>query len=197
MRIAIYARTSTKDKQDVDNQLLQLRAYVLTQKEWTIEREYIDQESGASSNRAMFKELFLDAYQKKFDCLLFWDLSRFSREGVLKTLQHLKTLTEYGVKWRSFTQPYLDTMGPFGDAIVGILAALAQQERENLRARIKAGIARARAEGKQVGRGKHIYDREEVFRLRELGKSYREIGRELGVSRTEVMRILKKGRDWE
>ena len=191
MRVAIYARTSTKDKQDVSNQLHQLRDY--TEKQgWVIAKEYVDQESGASSDRAKFQEMFQGAYQKQFDCLLFWDLSRLSREGVLKTLQHLQRLTEYGVKWRSFTQPYLDTMGPFGDAIVGILAALAQQERESHIARVKAGMARAKREGKDMGRPKKIYDRQKVVDLRGEGKSYRAIGKELGISRTQVMRDLRE-----
>jgi DNA invertase Pin-like site-specific DNA recombinase len=175
MRVALYARTSTKDKQDVSNQLHQLRDYCSKQPDWEIVTEYVDQESGASSDRAKFKAMFVGASQKKFDCLLFWDLSRLSREGVLKTLQHLQRLTEYGVKWRSFTQPYLDTMGPFGDAIIGVLAALAQQERESHIKRVNAGIDRARREGKELGRPKKIYDRERVVELRRGGMSYRAI----------------------
>jgi DNA invertase Pin-like site-specific DNA recombinase len=61
--------------------------------------------------------------------LLFWSLARLSREGVLETLQHLQRLTSYGIAWRSFTEQYLDSTGIFREAVIGILAAIAKQER--------------------------------------------------------------------
>ncbi len=131
MKVALYARTSTKEKQEVGNQLEQLRRYA-KRRRWKLVREYVDRESGSNSERAEFRRLFENAYQGRFDVVLFWDLSRFSREGVLKTLQHLQRLSDYGVKWKSLTQEYLDSTGPFGDALIALLAALAQQERETM-----------------------------------------------------------------
>ena len=61
--------------------------------------------------------------------MLFWSLDRFSREGVLATLQYLQRLTSYGVGWRSFTEQYLDSCGIFRDAALSILATIAAQER--------------------------------------------------------------------
>ena len=188
--VALYARVSTKDRQEVKNQLVELRRYARRQR-WKVVEEYVDRESGAKADRPKFKKLFLDAHQGKFDLLLFWDLSRLSREGALRTLQHLQRLTDYGVQWRSHTQPYLDSMGPFGDAIVSLLAALAQQERETIRARVKAGMDRAKKEGKHVGRPKKIFDRGKARRLREAGGSYRAIASQLGVSTMTARRACQ------
>ncbi len=93
MKIAIYARVSTKDKgQDTENQLVQLREFAAKQ-QWTISREYIDRETGSTSDREQFQAMFADASRRKFDLLLFWSLDRLSREGALETLQHLNRLT--------------------------------------------------------------------------------------------------------
>src|SRR5215813_9849461 len=103
MRAALYARVSTKDKgQDTENQLVQLRQFAASQN-WTVVHEFVDRASGKRGDRAEFQKLFADASQRKFDVVLFWSLDRFSREGVLETLQHLQRLSSYGVNWRSFT----------------------------------------------------------------------------------------------
>jgi DNA invertase Pin-like site-specific DNA recombinase len=80
--------------------------------------------------------------------LLFWSLDKLSREGALKTLQHLNRLTEYGVSYRSFCEPYLDSTGMFKDAVISILATVAQQERLRIVERTKAGLETARRKGK-------------------------------------------------
>jgi hypothetical protein len=96
VRISIYARVST-DKQECDNQLLQLREFAAKQG-WVVAAEYVDSGvSGSKSDRVELQRMFHDASQHKFDCLLFWALDRLSREGVLPTLQHLNRLDSYGV----------------------------------------------------------------------------------------------------
>jgi DNA invertase Pin-like site-specific DNA recombinase len=71
--------------------------------------------------------------------LVFWALDRFSREGVTETLNYLQRLTSFGVEWRSHTEQYLDSCGPFREAVLAILAAIAKQERVRLRERVLAG----------------------------------------------------------
>ena len=73
--------------------------------------------------------MFEAASRREFDVLLFWSLDRLSREGTVETLNHLQRLTSYGVHWRSFTEQYLDSTGIFREAVIGILAAVAKQER--------------------------------------------------------------------
>jgi len=86
MKVSIYVRVST-EKQELENQLRDLREYCKKQK-WDIYREYQDIVTGKEikeNGRPGFTELFKDAHQKKFDLVLFWDLSRFSRAGTLYT----------------------------------------------------------------------------------------------------------------
>lgn len=189
MRAAIYLRVST-DKQETENQAIQLREFAARQG-WQIVREYCDYESGSKSERAEFQRMFADASRRKFDMVLFWALDRLSREGVLKTLQYLNQLTGYGVGWRSFTQQYLDSTGMFRDAIIGILAALAQQERVQRAERTKAGLARVRAAGKRLGRPARLNGEHHaaVHRLRAAGVSYRAIARQLGISLRSAQRL--------
>ena len=107
MRITLYDRVSTTDTgQDTENQLLQLRQFA-KQQGWAIYKEYTDHKTGRTSDRAEFQEMFQDAYQKKFQLVLFWALDRFSREGATDTLQHLRKLSNYGVQWKSFTNSTL------------------------------------------------------------------------------------------
>ncbi len=116
MRVAIYARVSTRDKQEVDNQLTQLRDFAAKQG-WTVQREFVDRETGSTADREEFQQMFAAASRRQFDLLLFWSLDRLSREGALETLQHLNRLTGYGIAYRSFTEPYLDSCGIFKDAV--------------------------------------------------------------------------------
>jgi DNA invertase Pin-like site-specific DNA recombinase len=178
-KAAIYARVSTKDKgQTNENQLRELRAFA-ERLGYIIHKEYCDQESGGSAERPEFQQLFLDAHQRRFDVMLFWGLDRFSREGVTETLNHLQRLTAAGVQFKSFTEQYLDSTGMFREAIIGFLAAIAKQERVRFSERIKAGQARS---SKQPGRpalAKEVVA--ELRRLRGEGLSFKKIQVATGV----------------
>jgi DNA invertase Pin-like site-specific DNA recombinase len=188
MKIAIYARVST-DKQDTENQLVQLREFASKQG-WEITREYTDYESGSKSDRAEFQQMFADASRRKFDLVLFWALDRLSREGVLETLQHLNRLTSYGIGFRSYTEQFFDSCGIFKDAVIAIMATLAKQERVKRSERTKAGLAIARAKGSVLGRPKTIRVASgDVARLRASGHSYRQVARQLGISLRSVQRL--------
>jgi len=189
MKIAIYARVSTKDKgQDTENQLVQLREFAAKQ-DWQIVREFVDRETGSKSDRGELQAMFEAASQRKFDLLLFWALDRLSREGVLETLQHLNRLTSYGVGFRSFAEQYFDSCGIFKDAVISILATIAKQERIRLSDRTKAGLAQARHKGRQIGRPRLRVQSSEITRLRASGLSLRAIGRQLNISEGSVRRL--------
>jgi DNA invertase Pin-like site-specific DNA recombinase len=195
MKTAIYARVSTKDgRQDAENQLRQLREFAATQG-WEIVHEYIDKASGKRGDRDQFQKMFTAASKRQFDCLLFWSLDRLSREGTVKTLNHLERLNGYGVNYRSFTEQYLDSTGMFKEAVIGILAAVAKQERVRLSERTIAGLERAKAQGRVGGRPK-AEDAEpklvaKIGRLRSQGKSIRAIAIEVERSPNTVLRLLK------
>ena len=198
MRVALYARVSTKDKgQDHENQLRELREFVERKagEGWALEREYVDKVSGKTPDRPAFRRMFEDASRKQFDMVLFWSLDRFSREGVLETLQHLQRLSSYGVEWFSYREEYLRSVGAFRDAVLAILAAIAKQERIRISERVQAGLSRARAQGKRLGRPKAAVRVERVQALRERGLTICAIAKQTGVSPMTVQRILTGRRD--
>jgi DNA invertase Pin-like site-specific DNA recombinase len=193
MRVAVYARVSTKDKgQETENQLIQLRAFAATQK-WTIVHEFVDQASGSRKDRKQFQAMFEAASKREFDILLFWSLDRLSREGTVETLNHLQRLNNYGVNYRSFTEQYLDSTGIFKEAVIGILAAIAKQERVRMSERVLAGLQRANAAGRFGGRPNAADDFKLVSKvkgLKEDGKSIRFIASELGISVNTVQKLM-------
>jgi DNA invertase Pin-like site-specific DNA recombinase len=190
MRVAIYARVSTKDKgQDTENQLHQLRAFA--EQHGTIYQVYTDQESGGKSERSEFRRLLLEAYQKKFDLVVFWRLDRFSREGALATLRYLKELKDHGVDYKSFTEPYLNSLGPFGDVIVSMLATIAAQDLIKISENTKAALAKKRAGGQKLGPPTKSADVvEQVRRLKAGGASNQAIARALQISPSTVAKYL-------
>lgn len=192
-RVAIYSRVSTRDKgQDVQNQLMQLRAFATTQEGWSIVHECQDRVSGKTGDREQFQEMFGAASRREFDVLLFWALDRFSREGVYATLQHLQRLTSHGVGFRSFTEQYLDSCGMFKDAVVSILATIARQERLRLSERTIAGLERAKAKGRVGGRPRVTYNREQVLAMRSAGLSLGAIANDLRLTKSTVHRIVSE-----
>lgn len=188
MVAALYARVSTKDKgQDTANQLAQLREYCARQS-WTIAEEYIDHESAKTGDRAAFKRLFADASRRKFDVVLVWALDRFTREGVLETFTYVEKLRSFGVAFESYTEAHFRTTGPAGELMLAVAAWIAKQERLRISERTKAGVERARREGKHCGRPRRVFRRDQVIRLRDIeGLSWRAIARELGVPVSTVV----------
>lgn len=194
IRCALYIRVSTRDKdQDPRNQLLQLQALV-DQKGWKVSQVYEDRESaGAGKIREAYNRLFADAAKpgRKWDLLLFWSLDRFSREGVYETLHRLKELDRMGVRFLSLQEQYLDTLGPFREAVMAILAAVAALERNRMSERVKAGIARCKLEGKKFGRKPAELDEEKLLRMRDKNYSLSMMASACGVSRTTIIRRLR------
>lgn len=161
-KVALYIRVST-DKQEAENQLLQLREYVKKEK-WEVHKEYIDIISGKETSRPEFDRLFLDAHKKLFDIVLFWDLSRFSRAGTLFTLQKLQELKNAGIDWVSYQEPYIRSIGQFSDVIISLLSTIARIEREKISQRTKAGLERLKLQGKKLGRPKGKKDKRKRVR---------------------------------
>jgi DNA invertase Pin-like site-specific DNA recombinase len=196
MKVAIYCRVSTRDKgQETANQRLQLERFARKQG-WKVVKVYEDRVSGkrGESGREAFKQMFATAARREWDCLLFWSLDRFSREGAFSTLRYLTRLSELGVSYRSSTEEYINSTDIFGDVIVSLLATLAKQETIRLSERTIAGLERARAQGRVGGRPRIACDRDEVLKLHAARKSLGEIAKQLGLSKTTVHRIVKDRR---
>jgi|SRR5208282_1574542 len=192
MKIGIYARISTR-KQDELNQLAQLRDFIATQPGWTLELEFVDTVSGSGKKeRPQFQRMMLAASQKKFDLLLFWALDRLSREGIVKTIGYLEQLKGWGVGWRSYTQPFLDTGNEMTTGIVlSVLAAVAKQERITISERTKAGLARALKQGATLGRRPVKVNVERARAMQQDGLGLRPIAKKLGCSVNTLQRALR------
>jgi len=173
-KAAIYVRVST-DKQELENQERQLKPFC-EKSGWEIYRIYRDIISGKETKRPGFDTLFQVAHQKKFDIVLFWDLSRFSRSGTLYTLQKLRELENLGIRWKSFQEPYLDSGGDFSDIVISVISTIAKIEREKISERTKAGIARAKAAGKKMGRRSKM-------RQRHIDQAWEEYDRQGSINR--------------
>ena len=192
MRVAIYSRVSTAE-QTVENQLAQLRQFATSQG-WEIAAEFCDEAISGSKgekDRPAFRQMFEAASRRQFDVLLFWSLDRLSREGVLPTLTYLQRLTNYGIKWRSFTEQYIDSCGVFADAVISIMAVIAKQENIRRSERTKAGLARVRASGKRLVPPRRLNGQHTaaIASLRATGCSGREIARRLSISEGSVRRL--------
>ncbi len=129
-----------------------------------------------------------DAKKRRFDVVLVWRFDRFARstKHLILALEEFKNL---GVDFVSY-QENIDTSSPLGSAIFTIISAVAQLERDIIAERVKAGLRRAKENGKKLGRPPVRIDEEEVFRLRERGLSLREIARRLNLSKSTVARHL-------
>lgn len=152
-QVAIYARVSKNDdSQDPDNQLGPLRSFAASMG-GVVVKEYIDRASGGSSDRADFLAMLEDAERRRFSLLVFWSLDRLSREGISNTLGYLQRLKRNGVAVKSLQESWLDTRDEgIGDLLLAIFSWLAAQERRRIKERTLAGLQRAVASGKRLGR---------------------------------------------
>src|SRR6516225_9730475 len=185
MRAAIYARVSTLD-QEPENQLQELRRYVVA-RGWTAV-EYVDRGvSGAKDRRPALDQLLADARCRRFDVLVCWRLDRLGR-----SLKHLITLLEdlqaLGVAFVSLAEG-IDATTPAGKLQMHILGAIAEFERARIQERVRAGLQRARAQGKPLGRPTRKIPAP-ARQMAELAVSVREAARRLGVSRSTAQRWL-------
>jgi DNA invertase Pin-like site-specific DNA recombinase len=139
-RVAIYARVSTDNKgQDPENQLRQLRAWCKNAGH-QIAAEYVDHESGrkGTDKRKRFNELFEDASRLKFDLVLFWALDRFSREGMVPTIDYLRRLDNYGIGFHSYSEAHLATDNELvRNVLLAVMSSLAKVEAEKISERVK------------------------------------------------------------
>jgi len=188
-RVALYARVSTTD-QSTDSQLLDLRRYV-SERGWNIFKEYVDEGiSGTKDSRPALNVLMNDAKKRRFDVVLVWRFDRFARstKHLILALEEFRNL---GIDFVSY-QENIDTSSPLGSAIFTIISAVAQLERDIIAERVKAGLRRAKENGKKLGRPKASIDVERIQMLRSTGLSLRAIAKKVNISRTTVADVLEK-----
>jgi DNA invertase Pin-like site-specific DNA recombinase len=187
-RVGIYARVSTTD-QTVENQLLDLRRYC-RERGWTVVEEFTDHGVSGTKDRRPALDRLMDAVRKRqVDMVLVWRFDRFAR-SVKHLVLALEELRRLGVGFVSY-QENVDTNSALGQAIFTIIAAMAELERNIIVERVKAGLNRARAEGKSLGRPKAQVDMDKLVAMRREGLSLRDIGQKAGLGKSTVGRLLE------
>ena len=193
-KVALYCRVSTSTKdQTTENQLRELKSYC-DRMGYKIYKVYEDEVSGAKSRekRPAYSELCKDAFLKKFDVIIGWDVSRFGR-SMKEFVSFLSDMDEKGIGVIAVKNG-LDTSSSSGRMMMKLIGVLEEWNREMLVERTNAGLARTVANGTKLGRRKVTNDTmtAKIIELRNDKKSLREIASEVGVSTATVQRELKK-----
>jgi len=185
-KAVLYMRVSSLD-QHPETQLLDLQQ-MAAQRGYEVVKQYTDRISGAKARRPGLDELMHDARRGNFDVVLVWASDRIAR-SVKHFLEVLDELNRLNIEFVSFREQ-IDTGGPLGRAIVVIIGAIAELERNLIIERVRAGMRRAKLEGRPIGRQPLDLDREAIRRDRRLGQSLGKIAREHGISRATVHRVV-------
>ena len=191
--VALYLRVSTVD-QHPETQLHDLRA-MAQQRGFQIVAEYTDRISGTKARRPGLDDLLRDARRGRFQVVLVWASDRIAR-SVRHFLEVLDEFNRLSIEFVSFRES-IDTGGPLGRAVVIIIGAIAELERNLIIERVRAGMRRARLEGRHIGRRPIEVDRVAVLRDRNRGDSLINIAKTHRVSRATVSRLLKQAKDAE
>jgi len=184
----LYMRVSTVD-QHPETQLLDLRQ-MAAQRGYEIVQEFTDRISGTKAKRPGLDAMMSDARHGRFDVVLVWASDRIAR-SVKHFLDVLDELSRLNIEYVSFREN-IDTGGPLGRAIVVIIGAVAELERNLIIERVRAGMRRARLEGCHIGRNPLVLDHAGIQRDRCQGQSLRQIAKGHRVSTATIQRVLRE-----
>jgi DNA invertase Pin-like site-specific DNA recombinase len=185
-RAALYLRVSSVD-QHPETQLLDLQQ-MAAQRGYEVVHPYIDRISGAKARRPGLDDLMRDGRRGKFDVVLVWASDRIAR-STRHFLEVLDELNRLNIEFVSFREQ-IDTGGPLGRAIVVIIGAIAELERNLIIERVRAGMRRAKLEGRHIGRRPLDLNREAILLDRRRGQSLGQIARAHNISRATVHRVI-------
>jgi DNA invertase Pin-like site-specific DNA recombinase len=187
MRAAVYCRVSTLD-QHPETQLMDLRE-LAAQRGFEVVKVYTDHGiSGTRVRRPGLDEMLSDARRGRFQVLLIWSCDRIAR-STRHLLEVLDELSRLQIQFVSFREA-LDTSGALGRAVTVIIGAVAELERSLIIERVRAGMRRAKLEGRHIGRKPLDLDTTAIVADRTRGLSLRQIGKIHQVSTATVRRIL-------
>jgi DNA invertase Pin-like site-specific DNA recombinase len=187
-RAALYMRASTLD-QHPETQLYDLHE-MAKQRGYEIVEEYTDTICGAKARRPGLDTMMRDARRGQFDVVLVWASDRIAR-SVRHFLEVLDELNRLNIEYISFREQ-LDTGGPLGRAVVVIIGAIAELERSLIIERVRAGMRRAKLEGRHIGRKALVLDRAAILQGRQSGQSLGQLAKSHLVSRATIHRVLQE-----
>jgi DNA invertase Pin-like site-specific DNA recombinase len=188
-KAAIYVRVSTPD-QHVESQLYDLRQ-LATQRGLEVVREYADRGiSGVKARRPGLDALMADAGCRKFSVVLVAAFDRIARStrNFLHIIDELNSLEIEFISRRE----NIDTSGPMGRLFMTLISSIAELESDLIRERVRAGMRRAKLEGRQIGRARLDVDREQVVHDRQSGMSLTQVAKRHNISRASVCRMVKE-----
>ena len=189
-RAVLYCRISTGD-QHLETQLLDLRE-MAKQRGYEVVREFTDIISGSKSRRPGLDQLMADARRHRFDIVLVAAFDRIAR-NVRHFLDVLDELNHLGIEFVS-KRENVDTSGPLGRAMLTIVGAISELERSVIVERVRAGMRRAKLEGRRIGRAPLDIDRAQVVADRLAGMSLTSVAKKYHVSRATVCRLVNEAR---
>jgi DNA invertase Pin-like site-specific DNA recombinase len=189
-RAALYMRVSTLD-QHPETQLYDLRM-LAQQRGFEIVAEFSDKISGAKARRPGLDDLLYNARRHCFDVVLVAAFDRIAR-SVRHFLEVLDELNHLSIEFISFREN-IDTGGPLGRAMIVIVGAIAELERSLIIERVRAGMRRAKLEGRHISRVPLNLDRASILQHRTHGQSLSQIASTFQISRATVSRVLKQER---
>ncbi|RAK70330.1 recombinase family protein [Hymenobacter edaphi] len=189
-RVALYARVSTLDKgQDPETQLQPLREYA-QRRGFAVVEEYVDQASGTSEERTQYKRMMAAAKKRQLDAVLVWRYDRFAR-STQALVNALKEFQSLGVDFISY-QEHIDTTTPMGELVFHVMASLAQFESALISQRVRAGMARAKAQGKPISRpALPLRQQREIARLHAQGLSMNQISKQAAIAYGTVYKYVQ------
>jgi DNA invertase Pin-like site-specific DNA recombinase len=187
-RVVLYTRVSSSD-QHTETQLCDLRPLAAA-RGYQIVGEYTDTISGAKAKRPGLDKLMSDARRGAFDIVMVWAFDRMAR-SVKHFLEVLEEFNRLNIGFISFREN-VDTDSALGRAMIIIIAAISELERSLIVERVRAGMRRARLEGRQIGRARLDINRGQVVSDRRSGLSLTQVAKRHSISRASVCRLMKE-----
>lgn len=191
-RVALYLRVSTQKDQNTDNQRLVLED-IAKRSGWDIVGIYEDKASGSKGKEARpaYKRLQEDATRRKFDMVAAWSIDRLGR-SLQELVGFLNEIQSIGIDLYLHQQA-IDTTTPAGKLFFHVSSAFAEFERSIIVERVKAGLERAKADGKTLGRPKIDDDKEdEIKAMLKSGTGILKTAKTLGIGTGTVQRIKRE-----
>ncbi|MCB9229230.1 MAG: recombinase family protein [Deltaproteobacteria bacterium] len=194
LRVAVYYRISTKDKQSFDSQKIAVESWLSKEK---ITPQYVieDKESGSTESRTGYRRLIDLSLRKKIDAVVCYKLDRFGRNA-RSVIKRIIEIEDMGVRFVAMETPGLNTLDyhlPFRMMFLSAFASLAEMERDALRDRVRSGLNAARRRGVKLGRPTKATTKNKkmVVELRKKNYSIRAISKQLKISPVTIQKLLK------
>ncbi len=189
MKVWIYARVSTIDKQDLDTQLIPLRDFAKAR--WfEVYKEYTDKISWWKERRPELDNLLNDAKKRKIWAILVFRFDRFSR-STKQLIDNLELFNSLNINFISYSEN-IDTSTPMGKVLFTMISAFAEFEKSIIKERVIAWLAKARKNWKTLWRPKIYWDIDKIVELKEKWFSFDKIAKKMKLKKTYVYYTYKE-----